>query len=151
MPAPLLRRPAPASYFHPFFLIFQIPHLQGRYSKFTTPSLKKLGGGLGGRTMICKHQDITSTLKVTIVFSIHVNFFILLSIWLDICRSNEIFFFTRQNVSQRFYMPNRHGPVCPGLNNNTDFTYNFFFFHYLFFLLIWSFFYVRINQIKTKK
>ena len=32
MPAPLLRRPAPAQYFHSLFLIFQIP-LWGRYLK----------------------------------------------------------------------------------------------------------------------
>ena len=37
----------------------------------------------------------------TIDFSIHCNFFILLSIWLIICRSNEFFFCTNQNVSAR--------------------------------------------------
>ena len=35
-----------------------------------------------------------------IVFSIHCNFFILSSIWLEICRSNELFF-TRQNLRTR--------------------------------------------------
>ena len=48
LPPPLLRRPAPAPYFHPLFLIFQISPLQWRISKFTPPPLKRKGWG---RTM----------------------------------------------------------------------------------------------------
>ena len=37
----LLRRPAPAPYFHPLFKIFQIPPLlSGKVSKFTPTFLK---------------------------------------------------------------------------------------------------------------
>ena len=47
---------------------------------------------------MCKYQNITGTLGLTIVFGIHYNFMIVLSVWLKICRSNEFFFFTRQNA-----------------------------------------------------
>ena len=45
----LLRRPAPAPYFHPFFLIFQIPPLGEVIKIYRTPPpphppLKKWGG-----------------------------------------------------------------------------------------------------------
>ena len=42
MSAPLLRRHAPAPYFHPPFLIFQISTLRGSLSKFTAPLLNIL-------------------------------------------------------------------------------------------------------------
>ena len=44
---PLLRRPAPAPYFHPLLKIFQIPpppHWK-RYLKFTFAPLNRMGGG----------------------------------------------------------------------------------------------------------
>ena len=46
-PSPILRRPAPASYFHPLFKNFQIPpSLWGRQSKFTPcPFKKRVRGG----------------------------------------------------------------------------------------------------------
>ena len=46
---PFLRRPAPALYFHPFFLIFQIPHPPGEVIKIYFPK------GEGVQTM---HHDI---------------------------------------------------------------------------------------------
>ena len=47
LPPPILRRPAPASYFHPLFKNFQIPpSLWGRQSKFTPcPFKKRMRGG----------------------------------------------------------------------------------------------------------
>ena len=48
-PSPVLRRPTPAPYFHPLFLI---PPFWGRHLKFTppppTPTFKKKKDGLGG-------------------------------------------------------------------------------------------------------
>ena len=44
---------------------------------------------------ICKQQNITSTLIFTIVFSIHCNFLILLSIWLVICLDQINFSWSR--------------------------------------------------------
>ena len=56
---PLLRRAAPAPYFHPVFLIFQIPPLWGRKLKFTFPPLKRRGGWGGGvQTMNVKYRHI---------------------------------------------------------------------------------------------
>ena len=40
-----------------------------------------------------KHQNITGTLVFTIVFGIQFNFFIVLSVWLEIYRSNVVFFY----------------------------------------------------------
>ena len=62
-----------------------------------------------------------------IVFGIHCNFVIVLSVWLEICRSNEFFFFTKQNMrAQKIEGPSevlhsRARPIgigraiCPGL------------------------------------
>ena len=49
--SPLLRIPAPAPYFHPLFLIFQISPLLGRLLQLTS-SLLKTGGRGGVRTML---------------------------------------------------------------------------------------------------
>ena len=59
---------------------------------------------------ICKQQNITSTLMLTIVFSIHSNFLILLSIWLVICRSNEFI------LQGKMCAPKR-GFACPSTSD----------------------------------
>ena len=48
---PLLRRPAPAPYFHPFFLIFQIPP-PGEVIKIYPPPSEKMGEGEGSELYI---------------------------------------------------------------------------------------------------
>ena len=48
-----------------------------------------------------EHQNVTSTLVFTIVFGTQYNFFIVLSISLENCRSSGFSFFTRQNVRAR--------------------------------------------------
>ena len=50
---------------------------------------------------IWKHQNITSILVLMIVFGIHFSFFIVLQeIWLEICRSNEFFFFYKAKCAR---------------------------------------------------
>ena len=83
-------------------------------------------------THTCKQQNITSTLMFTIVFSIHCNFLILLSIWLVICRSNKFFFFTRQSVRarkighasevllERVFPIGIGRAICPGLQSISE-------------------------------
>ena len=57
---PFLRRPAPAPYFHPFFLIFQIPPIWESYLKFTSfpspPFKKKRGRGIQSMVMFHSHD-----------------------------------------------------------------------------------------------
>ena len=55
--------------------------------------MRRFGINQFWHNQICKHQYIASTLMLTIVFGIRCNFLIVLSIWVEICRSNEFCFF----------------------------------------------------------
>ena len=63
--------------------------------------MRRFGINQFWHNQICKHQYIASTLMLTIVFGIRFNFLIVLSIWVEICRSNEFCFFVKQNVHAR--------------------------------------------------
>ena len=74
------------------------------------------------------------TLVFTITFIIHSHFFIVLLIWLKVCRSNGFFFFTKQNVRSRkigcvsevlharTHLIGIGWAICPDLSGGWDLT-----------------------------